>query len=202
MRVKLLDTGFSLVRWIKPDGLECKNRESHCIFYHQHKTLKLSDYDVVLSHLRGLRSVSSFLSLYPADRLLSQPWILMNTESPANSFSNAEGLSEISYFNFTVMFGTKSDIANEYGECRHVTSVLREWPSTAFSREAIPEAMKFWVDFTNFAASRETLIVWVVSNCNTQSKRKSYVDQLTKFVPVDIIGRCGSNKKNPLSMLH
>ena len=36
------------------------------------------------------------------------------------------------------------------------------------------------------------LVAWVVSNCNTNSKREDYVRELQKLIPVDIFGRCGT----------
>ena len=36
------------------------------------------------------------------------------------------------------------------------------------------------------------LVSWVVSNCNrVTSKRMEYVEELMKYIPVDIYGRCG-----------
>lgn len=35
------------------------------------------------------------------------------------------------------------------------------------------------------------LVLWIVSNCHTQSKREEYVSELERFVPVDIYGSCG-----------
>ena len=36
------------------------------------------------------------------------------------------------------------------------------------------------------------LVAWVVSNCNTNSKREDYVSELQKLIPVDIFGGCGT----------
>jgi hypothetical protein len=33
--------------------------------------------------------------------------------------------------------------------------------------------------------------VWVVSNCNTPSKREKYVKEMQNIINVDIFGRCG-----------
>jgi hypothetical protein len=34
-------------------------------------------------------------------------------------------------------------------------------------------------------------VVWIVSNCNTPSKREKYVKEMQKIINVDIFGRCG-----------
>ena len=35
-------------------------------------------------------------------------------------------------------------------------------------------------------------LVWVVSNCHTQSKREDIVAEIQKLLPVDIYGSCGT----------
>ena len=35
-------------------------------------------------------------------------------------------------------------------------------------------------------------VAWLVTHCNTSSKRESYVNELRKFIPVDIYGKCNS----------
>ena len=45
-------------------------------------------------------------------------------------------------------------------------------------------------------------MAWYVSHCNTNSKREKYIEELTKYLPIDIYGACGrqfvcgSNIKN------
>ena len=34
---------------------------------------------------------------------------------------------------------------------------------------------------------------WLVSNCHTHSKREQYVEELQKYFPVDIYGKCGTH---------
>ena len=35
-------------------------------------------------------------------------------------------------------------------------------------------------------------MVWIVSNCKTQSKREEYMDELSKYIKVDVFGKCGN----------
>ena len=35
-------------------------------------------------------------------------------------------------------------------------------------------------------------IVWFVSNCQAKSGRQEYVDELSRHIPVDVYGKCGS----------
>ncbi|CAH1798487.1 unnamed protein product [Owenia fusiformis] len=43
----------------------------------------------------------------------------------------------------------------------------------------------------NFAAKKNKLLFWAVSNCYAESKRQDYVKELQKYVKVDIYGGCG-----------
>ena len=40
--------------------------------------------------------------------------------------------------------------------------------------------------------SNDTIVGWMVSHCNTNSKREDYVRQLQKHIQVDIYGGCGN----------
>jgi hypothetical protein len=42
-----------------------------------------------------------------------------------------------------------------------------------------------------FRALKTKDVVWIVSNCNTPSKREKYVKEMQKIINVDIFGRCG-----------
>ncbi|CAH1802226.1 unnamed protein product [Owenia fusiformis] len=44
----------------------------------------------------------------------------------------------------------------------------------------------------DFAARKNKLLFWAVSNCNPRSNRQDYVKELGKHVPVDIYGGCGT----------
>ena len=35
-------------------------------------------------------------------------------------------------------------------------------------------------------------MVWIVSNCKTQSKREEYMAELSKYIKVDVFGKCGN----------
>jgi alpha-1,3-fucosyltransferase len=50
----------------------------------------------------------------------------------------------------------------------------------------------------NSLKSKKKAIAWIVSNCITFSQREKYVEELRKFIPIDIYGKCGKpcSKKN------
>ena len=43
---------------------------------------------------------------------------------------------------------------------------------------------------TNYAEDKKGLISWIVSHCNTHNGRENYVDELQKYIDVQIYGKC------------
>ena len=77
------------------------------------------------------------------------------------------------------MFRTDSDVVFMYSDD------LRNWPGTA-SWQCSGSAQ----EIRNKLKDKSKLIVWPVSHCNTASKREEYVEKLSKYVQVDIYGKC------------
>ena len=48
-------------------------------------------------------------------------------------------------------------------------------------------------DFVGDIKVKKKLVAWIVSNCDTDSEREKYVEELRKYIPVDIYGSCGEN---------
>jgi len=46
----------------------------------------------------------------------------------------------------------------------------------------------------DYARGREGRVAWMVSNCNANNKRLEYAEKLGQYIPVDIIGECGSGE--------
>lgn len=44
--------------------------------------------------------------------------------------------------------------------------------------------------------AKKGLVVWFVSRCTTPNKRELFVQELAKYIPIDIYGKCGA-KKDP-----
>jgi len=80
------------------------------------------------------------------------------------------------FINWTITHRWDSDIVHPYG-----------WitPYDAFElmeQATAPSAV------VNYAEGKSKLIAWFVSNCNDQSGRMEYVDELSKFINVDVYG--------------
>ncbi|XP_054157675.1 alpha-(1,3)-fucosyltransferase C-like [Oppia nitens] len=126
----------------------------------------LVDSDAVIFHLRDLD-----LKDWPPIRTPNQRYILLNQESPANTpkiLHKIEGL-----INWTATYRYGSDIfLNPI--FRH-----RSEPNPSYRGDA------------NYAQNKSRMIVWMASNCRTDSNREMYVEELKKTVPVDVYGKCG-----------
>ena len=110
----------------------------------------------------------------PSRRSLGQRYIYFLLESPVNDYLDYSRFSD--FFNWTMTYRRDSDVFAPYG------SFIRRSEST--NVEPILKRVR--------DLSKPKLVAWVVSNCNTNSKREDYVRELQKLIPVDIFGRCGT----------
>ena len=107
----------------------------------------------------------------PAKTKLGQVWIYSHLEPPPLRFIAAKPNT----INWTMSYRRDSDIPFYYGDIR---------PRKEEKGSSISD-----VQFQN----RTKLVVWLVSHCKTHGKREEYSKKLQQYIPVDVIGRCGSN---------
>ena len=103
------------------------------------------------------------------------------------------------YFNRTMTYRRDSDFVElfAYGRLRCIdpSPTCMEFP-----READDSAIDLTIDGISdislanmsVASSKNRTVAWFVSNCNSNSKRESLVKKLSKFIALDIYGRCGN----------
>ena len=84
----------------------------------------------------------------------------------------------INLLNFSILCRTDSDVVFMYTD-----DLPLSWQYTS-SIQQIRNKLK----------DKSKLIVWPVSHCKTRSKREEYVEKLSKYVQVDIYGKCGPLK--------
>lgn len=98
-----------------------------------------------------------------------QRWILYCAESPMRSskllYKKLDGI-----YNWTMTYRLDSDLNYYYG---------------GFVKNSTP-----W-QYQNQAVGKTKLVAWVASNCNTAGRRLQYVSALSKYLPIDIYGKCG-----------
>ncbi|CAF1390981.1 unnamed protein product [Didymodactylos carnosus] len=119
----------------------------------------------------------------PTDRIRTkqsrqiQKWILLNLESPAQTWWWKWTLYRSGYlFDWVHSYRPDSDIYDPYGKIVKRNSSVVEW--------------KPKYEFT----MKNKSVAWMVSHCETAGKREDYVAELKTFIDVDIYGRCGLYK--------
>ncbi|XP_013385409.1 alpha-(1,3)-fucosyltransferase C isoform X2 [Lingula anatina] len=146
------------------EDLQCP--ENNC-FWTADRT-KVKEADAVLFFQHCIRRVT-IPQKNPHGR-----WILVNHESPCESFnkwSDWDGL-----FNWTMRYTKNSDIYSPYARV-----VFSKGEGPGLSKEQALSITK----------KKTKLVAWMVSHCPTSSRREEYVEELQKYIPVDVYGRCG-----------
>ncbi|CAC5411915.1 E2.4.1.214 [Mytilus coruscus] len=105
------------------------------------------------------------------DKPRDQIWIFATLESPYNSHQRFSGKVK-NKFNCTMTYRKDSEAFSPY----------------AFLRKQLHIPVK---NYTSIYMNKTKNIAWVVSHSQTQSKRQAYVKELSKYIDVDIYGRCG-----------
>ena len=126
-----------------------------------------------------------------------QRFVFFIMESQAYSIHNLRSMN--GFFNWTMTFRWDTDIPRPYGwfeELSHTTS-------SSSSSSFYPHPPKQWIPYDE-QQFRQTLstrpkqfldlarrpgkVAWIVSHCDTSSRREDYVHQLRKYIPVDEFG--------------
>ncbi|XP_013094601.2 4-galactosyl-N-acetylglucosaminide 3-alpha-L-fucosyltransferase 9-like [Biomphalaria glabrata] len=116
----------------------------------------------------------------PPNRAKDQIWIFYQIEAPYNYFRIHFNILDRQFswnaaFNWTMSYRMDSDIVTYYGIVRKRREVKDK-------------------KYKEILGQKKGLIAWVVSHCHVGSKRDEYVQELKKYVPVDIYGGCGTFK--------
>lgn len=137
------------------------------------------DSDAVIFHLLDI----DVNDLPQTPRPSGQLWILYNLEPPwlarkRSSRQDMELFKDI--FNLTMNYHDEADIPVKYG----YTDLVADPPKITINYESIFEA-------------KTGQVVWFVSDCHTDGGRESYVLELSKYVSVDVYGKCGTKECFP-----
>ena len=125
------------------------------------------DADAILMQLNKLQTLG-----HPPLKRKDQVFVAVEREAtptekiPLRNFENM--------FNWTMTYRRDSDIFYPYGRI-----VKRRKPS---ARKKYSQIYKL----------KKKSVIWFVSHCNTKSKRENYVEELKKYIDVDIYGKCGT----------
>jgi hypothetical protein len=92
-----------------------------------------------------------------------------------------------SVFNWTMTYRRDSDIFMPYGEILTNQDAVNQGLTT---RDEIQ--LRLGKDYDRIYYTKSKDVVWLVSDCETKSKREYYVQKLKKHINVDIYGDCGT----------
>ncbi|CAH8660449.1 unnamed protein product [Schistosoma rodhaini] len=109
-------------------------------------------------------------------RPLGQLWFTLIHESPEHISLENTLDNEV---NFTISFRLDSTIYSPYGY--YEPHLKYHEPKT---RYPLPSR--------NYAAGKSKQVAWFVSNCGAKSPRLQYAKELSKYISVDIYGKCGT----------
>ena len=143
----------------------------YCIF-----TTDQNVYDKANAIIFHLLDFEPGVDKLPPKRWAFQRYVFYNREPPTNHniFRKVQNITFIKgFFNWTMTIRRDSDIYAPYVSFKQ-TSLRNKRPNV-------------------FKLHTKThMIAWFVSRCKSFSKREDYVEELSRFIPVDIFGKCGS----------
>lgn len=147
-------------------------RVNNCISTRDRNLLPIEEYDALIFRIPTKRFVTESL---PSKRSPHQRYIFFNRETPL-MFSPAKGNVQFvlkNFFNWTMTYRMDSDIRRGYGE------ILRNENS-------------YRLPSKDFLRGKTKSVAWFVSNCRNFSRRGDLAHKLSKYIDVDIYGRCGN----------
>lgn len=114
----------------------------------------------------------------PAYRFPHQKWIFFEVEAPPQTWIQGSLVPIRNDFNLTstITFDSDVPILQRHRVCEVDLDLYRK-----IRAKKIP-----------YAKGKGAHVAWFVSHCETQSKREAYVKELSKYIPVDIVGTCGN----------
>lgn len=123
----------------------------------------------------------------------NQRLVFFTQESPLSLGSICNVSEWANIFNWTMTYRRDSDIPLLYGRIVPEESALLspeevlhhiERARTSFRPRPFPVSRK--------RKTSKNIIAWTVSDCSTTSRREMYVEELSKYIDIDIYGECGN----------
>ena len=166
--------------------------------------------DAVLIHAADDANVWKLSAETAPWRRPHQRFVYMTMESPGSYYSHSVSLGSSDFlFNWTMTYRRDSDLPRPYGFFQPLSTNAINHPNHnyyspiqweepqqpfipydqhQFLHHVLPTKPK---DFHRLA-ERPKKVAWIVSRCDSPSRREEYVAQLAKYIPVDILGACGT----------
>jgi alpha-1,3-fucosyltransferase len=174
--------------------------KNSCLFTSDMSMIHQSD--VVVLHFDTLND-------FPVNRQAHQRFVFYHLESPENTASVLmdDRRFRFDYFNWTMTYRRDSDIflrdyygsfvskvstngSNRDHRYKYDTAGKRNHSNNILemTRDVTAEFSK--KSFIELIRRKSKMIMWLVGNCFTTIRREEYVRQLSKYVDIDIFGKC------------
>lgn len=97
------------------------------------------------------------------------------------------------WFNLTATFKTDSDLVTDYKEFRHWSHTINNIAYVKHFEKLLKSNKEPILTITDLSKkdSSRSSVIWFVSHCETFSRREAFVNELTKYINIDIYGSCG-----------
>ena len=167
---RILSHHTSLVGWKKCEYSNCK-----LVF---RRLLRSSGILRIKSHAVLFQGNN----LYPATVQRYNPeqvFVFVSYEPPSYIHSDVYKSSEWNgVFNWTMTYRLDSDIPYRYGEFVKLNDNSRKYKN-----------------YTKIFKEKTKMAAWIVSHCNTSSRREAYVEKLKQYINIDTFGNCFGAEK-------
>lgn len=195
--ILLWNTFFGDKRWSLSDDLmdssyflkELNCPVSNCVLTNQRDILpQLDMYDAIMFHTA---QPFSLVNPIPKRRSWKQLYVFALVEPPGETKHILS--DENNFYNLTMTYRMDSDILWTYNWFVDRETGLRMLPTeypqwrTVANNYNDTLLWELWPYKTKMAA-------WFVSHCETLSRREKLVEELQKYIEVDIYGKCGSKR--------
>lgn len=173
---------------------KCRGARRCFVTNNRHYFKSMSDFDAIVFHSVDFNPTKEELGHIQQWRMPHQRFVFFNMESPQTYPLRQQ--TPPGFYNWTATYRHDSDIVRPYGwfELRGHPIMYPPPPQTSswpvkysdleFSKQDLSSLVPL--------AKRPKQVAWVVSNCKSASERFEYVRELSKYIPVDIFGTCGT----------
>lgn len=119
-----------------------------------------------------------------------QIWLFYTMEPQRYTYcSHYYSINELdNWFNLTATFKPNSDIVVSYTSIKSLSDISRDM--STFLEYYTKDSRFFEKKLLKTELSKKSLALWFVSHCSTSSRREDYIQELQKYIPVDIYGGC------------
>lgn len=173
---------------------------------------KMNQYDAIFFHGHSDPVSQEDLDDIASWRTPDQLFVIMPMESPVfgssiparkDPFIPDEAFDN--FFNRTMSYRWDSDYPRPYGwivpkDSTEFYAHLIEW--MPYDRGAFLDTLPTKPASFHALAKRPKMVAWIASNCEAHNGREKYVEELKKYIQVDVFGKCGEVECSQLYDAH